>query len=206
MRVAKIVMLPVVCMLIFASGCVYDELASEVVVTEKVVVQFKEHRVSPDINSAVVCDRFRQRLLGILDDHGATLDDIVSITMVSGQYKVAKPAKDKSIDWTVAGDVTVARQDDPSGPVTEGPETFVNFTTQPLQPAKSTPIYADLNSAGVTVINNALEDLRNGGDPRLVLNMGSDNITPAPSPSNPLDFSWLAMVTFQVVIDMDKTE
>jgi hypothetical protein len=138
--------------------------------------------------------------LDALDDNGAKLSDIQSITMVAGEYKVAAPSG-ATHDWAVSGVVTMRRQDDPMGPVTEGPATFVNMTSQSLKAAKSKPVPADLNSAGVAIVNHALTDLKAGGDPRLVVEMVSDNIVPAPSPSDPLEFSWLAQVTFQVVIN-----
>ncbi len=186
-------------LLVLASGCVFDNLASEVVVTEKVIVQYKEFRESPSIGSAVVADTWRERLLDALDDHGAKLEDVKSITVVSGEYKVAAPSR-ASHDWTVSGRVTMRRQDNPSGPVTDGPATFVNMTSQSLMAAKGKAIPASLNSEGVAVVNRALSDLLTGGDPRLIVEMVSDNITPAPSPSDPLEFGWLAQVTFQAVV------
>lgn len=195
---------PVACILALASGCVYDSLSSQVVVTEKVNVQFKEYRESPSIGSVVVIDTFKERLMDVLEDNNAKLDDIQSITMVAGEYKVAAPSK-AAHDWTVTGRVTMRRQDNPIGPVTEGPATFVNLTSQSLWAAKGKPVPADLNAAGVTVVNNALKDLKNGGDPRLIVEMVSDTIVPAPSPSDPLEFSWLAQVTFQVVVNVKVT-
>lgn len=188
--------------LALASGCVYDSLSSQVVVTEKVNVQFAEYREIPSIGSTVVIDKFKERLMEALEDNNADLEDIQSITMVAGEYKVAAPSQ-ATHDWTVSGVVTMRRQDDPMGPVTEGPATFVNMTSQSLAAAKSKPVPAALNSAGVAVVNHALTDLKNGGDPRLVVEMVSDNIVPAPTPSDPLAFSWLAQVTFQVVINVD---
>jgi hypothetical protein len=191
--------IPVFCVLALSSGCVYEEMQTEMVVTERVNVQFDEYRESPDIGSAVVVDDFKMKLMGKLDEYGVELEDVMAITMVSGEYKVTKPAK--GADWTVTGEVTIKRQDDPSGPVTEGPEIFVNLTSQPLAAAKGMPVPADLNSAGVTVVNNALADLKMGGDPRLIVTMESDDITPAPSPSNPLEFKWMARIVFQIVIN-----
>lgn len=188
--------------LLMANGCVYDSLRSEVVVTEKVVVQYTEYRESPDIGSAVVADTWRQRLLDKLDDYGAKIEDVKSISVVSGEYKTTMPSK-AAHDWMVTGKVTVRRQDDPMGPVTAGPADFVNMTNQSLNAAKGKPIPASLNSAGVAVIDAALQDLLMGGNPRLIVEMVSDNVVPAPSPSDPLKFSWLAMVTFQAVVDVD---
>jgi len=190
----------VACLLALVSGCVYDSLSSQVVITEKVNVQFTEYRVSPSIGSVVVIDTFRDRLMDALKDNNAKLSDIQSITMVSGEYKVTKPSK-AAHDWTVSGVVTMRRQDDPMGPVT-GPATFVNMTNQSLKAAKGKPVPADLNSAGVAIVNGALADLKSGGNPRLIVEMISDSIVPAPSPSDPLEFGWMAQVTFQVVLNV----
>jgi len=200
--VFTVLALSVLGILVLASGCVYDSLSSQVVVTEKVNVQFKEYRESPSIGSVVVIDTFKERLMDALEENNADLEDIETITMVAGEYKVAAPSK-AAHDWTVSGVVTMRRQDDPMGPVTAGPATFVNMTSQSLWAAKGKPVPAALNSAGVAIVNTALADLKNGGDPRLIVEMVSDNIVPAPSPSDPLEFSWLAQVTFQVVIHVD---
>jgi hypothetical protein len=197
--------LSVASILAIASGCVYDSLSSQVVVTEKVNVQFAEYREVPSIGSVVVIDTFKERLMNILEENNAKLSDIQSITMVAGEYKVAAPSKALH-DWTVSGVVTMRRQDDPMGPVTAGPATFVNMTSQSLLGAKGKPVPADLNAAGVAIVNAALSDLKNGGDPRLIVEMVSDNIVPAPTASDPLAFSWLAQVTFQVVINVSVSK
>lgn len=200
--ILAVLALSVASVLLLANGCVYDNLRSEVVVTEKVVVQYDEYRESPSIGSAVVADTWRQRLLDKLEDFRADLEDVKSITVVAGEYKTTMPSKAPH-DWTITGKVTVRRQDDPMGPVTDGPADFVNLTSQSLWSAKGKPIPASLNSAGVALINRALDDLLEGGNPRLIVEMVSDNIVPAPSPSDPLKFNWLAMVTFQAVVDVD---
>lgn len=199
--ILKLLILPVFCILALSSGCVYDELATELVVTEKIIVGFDEYRESPEIGSAVVVDDFKMKLMAKLDEYDVDIEDVMAITMVSGEYKVTRPASGH--DWTVTGEVTIKRQDDPSGPVTEGPEIFVNLTAQPLSDAKGKPTMADLNSAGVGVVNNALADLLTGADPRLIVTMESDDVTPAPTPSDPLSFMWQARIVFQIVINMD---
>jgi hypothetical protein len=59
-----------------------------------------------------------------------------------------------------------------------------------------------LETPGVELINRALMALVDGEDPTLILTLDG-SVSPAPSPSNPLEFKWLACVTFQAVIDMD---
>lgn len=201
-KILLLSLLASVCALVLMSGCVYNDITGEVVLTEKICVNFSEYRESPTLESTVVSEKFRDRLFELLDKYDAELEDIVSIGVVGGSYKVAKPSM-SGHDWTITAAVTVKRQDDPMGPVTDGPATLMNTTVQPLYEAKAKPVPADLQAAGVAVINRALEDLKEGGDPRLILTLVGGNITPAPSPSDPLEFSWLACVTFQIVVDVD---
>lgn len=201
--VARLALLTAVCALVIGSGCIYDPSTGQVVITEKICVSFEEYRESPTLGSEVVSDKFRERILMRIAAYGATLEDIESITMVSGTYQVTKPAsKSYEHDWTITAAVDIHRQDDPSGPITDGPERFINMTSQSLKDAKGKPTYADLNSAGVELVNRALESLLEGGDPRLVMTLIPGGIVPAPSPSDPLTFKWNACVEFQAVVNV----
>jgi hypothetical protein len=201
--VARLALLTVLFALVIGSGCIYDASTGEVVITEKICVSLDEYRESNTLGSSVVSDKFRERILMRIAAYGATLDDIESIVMVSGTYQVTKPAsKQNEHDWTITAAVNISRQDDPMGPVTDGPALFVNETSQSLLDAKGKPTYADLNSAGVELVNRALEDLLDGADPRLVLTLIPGGIDPAPSPSDPLSFKWNACVEFQAVVNV----
>jgi hypothetical protein len=193
--------LPLACLVALASGCIYDSLHTRAVLCDKVVVNFTQNLTSPNLLSSAVSDQFRTKLLDALAAQHASLQDVESITMVSGAYKVAMPSK-ASHDWTITGTVTIARQDDPNGPVTEGPANFIDLLNQSLKVAQRMPVKANLDAAGVGIVNNALADLLNGVNPRLVITLQSSDITPAPSVSDPLMFGWLAEVTFQAVVHL----
>jgi len=186
--------------LVLAGGCVYEDMKSQMVVTDQVCVTLDEYRESGTLGSAVVIEDFADQVYAMLEKYNSKVKDIKSIGVVSGTYRVSRPSQ-AGHDWVVYSEVTVRRQDDPSGPVTDGPATFVNLTEQSLRTAQGGPIYADLNSDGVAVIERALDDLLTGAEPRLILGMSGGTITPPPSPSDPLSFSWRACVTFQVVIE-----
>jgi len=201
---ARLALLAALFTLVIGSGCIYDPSTGDVVVTEKICVSFEQDFYNADLGSSVVADEFRERILMRIAAYGATLDDIESITMMSGTYQVTKPASKKNEhDWTITAAVDISRQDDPSGPVTDGPERFVNMTSQSLMDAKGKPTYADLNSAGVELVNRALQSLLDGGDPRLVLTLIPGGIDPEPSMSDPCSFKWNACVEFQAVVHVD---
>lgn len=200
-RVASIVVvLPVLGILALAGGCVYDDMSSEMVVTEQVSVTLDEYRESGTLGSTVVVAEFADEVYKMLDKYDSKIKDIKSINVVSGTYRVARPST-AAHDWVITSPVTVRRQDDPSGPITDGPATFVNMTSQSLRAAQGAPVYADLSSAGVALIKRALDDLLLGQDPRLILQMEGGTIVPEPTPDDPLSFSWRTTVTFQVVIN-----
>jgi len=199
----KILILSAISALALMSGCIYDPTSGTVVVTDKVVVKFEEYREIPTIGSAVVADDFKERLMNALDRQHVKLEDVQTISMVSGAYGVTKPSM-AGHDWVITGTVTMKRQDVPMGPVTDGPANFIDMFNQSLKMAKGKPVVASLNSAGVDVVNRALTDVLQGADPRLIITMESSSIVPAPSPSDPLAFDWMAEVTFQAVVKVNR--
>ncbi len=199
----KVLVLPVVGLLALASGCVYENMSSEMVVTEKISVQLDEYRTSGTLGSAVVAEDFAADVYKILAKYDTSIKEVKSINVVSGTYQVLRPSL-AAHDWVVTSAVTIKRQDDPSGPVTAGPAVFVDLTEQSLKEAQGKAVPADLNSAGVDLVNQALSGLLAGQMPRLILTMDGGTIAPVPSVVDPLSFSWRATVTFQVVIDKNK--
>jgi hypothetical protein len=198
------ILVPVVCVTVVAlmSSCIIDPRTGTIVVTERVVHELEENLDEPTVGSRAVCDDFKEKVEAILEKYDCELADIKDISMVCGAYKVVN-CPSGGHDWTIKSKVTVRRQDDPNGPVTDGPEVFVNMTTQSLKKAKNKWIPADLREKGVRVIDRALDDLVEGVDPTLILEMVCDTITPPPSPSDPLIFTWRAEVTFQVVLKLN---
>ena len=193
--------LPLACLIVLASGCIYDLHKSQVVLNEKVVVQFQQNLTSPNVGSSVVADKFKERLMDALAAQHASLEDVETITMMAGSYKVSMASK-AGHDWVITGTVTMARQDDPNSPPTEGPANFIDLFNQSLNAAKTKPVKANLDAAGVGIVNNALADLLKGINPRLVITLQSSNIVPAPTVADPLVFAWIAEVTFQAVVDV----
>ncbi len=185
-----------VCLTAVTTSCIYDPQSGQVVVKETICVNMTQHEEDGDISSRAVCDKFRERLLERIEDHGATLADISEISVVSATFKLIK--LDGDHDWTVTADVYVTRAD-----VSDGPELLVSFDNESIQGYKGKPTNADLNGAGVALLNRALDDLLGGADPQVRVELMGESITPEPSPSDPLDFRWLACVEFQAVIDVD---
>lgn len=196
---AKLLVLAVLGVLVVSSGCVYQ--GTDIVVTEKVCVNFDQTITSGTLSTYAVTDQFKEALFAALEENNLTLDDVKSIHMVSGTFKTMAVSGANKHDWHITADILIGRQDDPQGPYTDGPEAFTSFTDQSLQALKGSPTDAQLNAAGVAVVNNALEALRTGEDPRLVLTVDNGTVTPTPSVSDPMEFKLKTCVTFQAVLD-----
>jgi hypothetical protein len=184
------------------TGCILDE-ETEVVLTEKFCVNFDERQEEPTLRSEVVCDQFRVQIEAYLEDNEIDPEDIISVGIVSATYHVSRISgkKGPAHDWIISGFVSAKRQDDPDGPIDDGPATFVDFTEQSLKDAQGKPTPANLNGDGVAVIDRALEALIIGGeDPRIVLTLENSDVVPTPTPEDAMDFKWRACVTLQTVV------
>jgi hypothetical protein len=195
---ARLLVIAVLGVMIAMVGCVYE--GTEVVVTEIVCVNLDQTITTGSFSTFAVCDLFKQRLMAKLDESGYELDDVQSVHMVSATFKVmALDPKDH--DWKLTGDISIGRMDDPNGSYTDGPEFLTSFNNTSLKSLKGAPTNAQLNADGVEVINNALDALRSGEDPRLVLVVDNATIMPTPSSSDPMEFKLLTCVKFQAVVD-----
>lgn len=190
---ARLLVIAVLGGLLASAGCVVDN--SDLVITDKVCVDIDEVQTDGSFSTFVVVDDFKDALNKKLAQYGKSSKDVKSIHMVSGTFKSVKV---EAHDWTVSAVVNIARQDDPNGAYTDGPAPLVEFTDQSLKGLKGQP--ADLDAAGVAVVNNALASLISGGDPRLVMIVENESVTPTPTTGDPMAFTTTACVSFQVVI------
>ncbi len=201
---ARLLVIAALGLVIATGGCVYN--GTDLVVTETVCVNFDQTITTGSFSTFVVSDKFKERLMSKLTEHGKTLEDIKSIHMVNGTFKTMAVTGNKKHDWRITADVSIGRRDDPGAPYTDGPASFVSFQNQSLQALKGSPTDAQLNSAGVQVVNRALASLVNGENPRLVLVVDNETVTPTPSVSDPMDFKLLTCVKFQVIVDMGASQ
>ena len=194
---ARLLVIAVLGGLLASAGCVVDN--SDLVITDKVCVDIEEVQNDGSFSTFVVVDDFKDALNKKLAQYGKSHKDVKSIHMVSGSFKSVKV---EAHDWNVSAVVNIARQDDPNGAYTDGPAPLVQFDDQSLKALKGQP--ADLDAAGVAVVNHALSSLLSGGNPRLVMIVENESVSPTPSSSDPMAFKTTACVAFQVVIGKSK--
>jgi len=181
------------------SGCFYDH--GDMVLNETVCVTFDQEITTGEFSTFVVCDQFKDELVAELTKNGRDLEDVKSIHMVSGTYKTQAIHPH---DWKVTARVYIARQDDPSATdYQDGPALFTDFHDQSLKKLQGSPKDAHLDSDGVELVDRALDSLLDGEDPRLVLVLENDSVSPEPSQDEPMSFKLKTCVRFQAILKGD---
>jgi len=196
---ARLLVIAVAGGLLASAGCVYD--GTDLVITENVCVNLDEYQTTGNFGTFVVADVFKERFEQKLRENGKSAKDVKAIHMVSATFKAMDV---KPHDWTVTANIDIARQDVEEGAYEDGPAPFVTFSNQSLNGLTGAPNEAQMNAAGVALVNRALESLVDGEDPRLVMLVKNESVTPTPSTSDPMQFRMLACVKFQVVVDAGK--
>jgi hypothetical protein len=192
-RFLSLLLAAIVCLTAVTTSCIYDPQSGEVVVTEKICVNKTQYETDGSISSRAVYDEFRERLIDRIHSYGATLEDIEDISVVSATCKLVKNSGDH--DWTLTYDVYVKRAD-----VADGPAMLVSAENASLDGFQGKPTEANLHGDGVALIDRALDDLLEGADPQVWVEMQNESIVPEPTESDPLDFRWLVCVEFQAVV------
>jgi hypothetical protein len=199
---ARIALVPAICLLVFANSCqLGDPLdanfakgGNQLVFKDKYCVQFDEVRTSVPFATEVVSDQFATQVLASLAQAGLTADDIKSMRMTGGS--VALKGKLSGHDWEITSRVDVKRQDGvfPFEPL-------VHEETVLLKGLKGKGLKVSLNQEGVNFVDEALADLINGGNPVLLVKMVGTNVVPAPSPQDPMIFTWQACIEVQAELN-----
>lgn len=181
------------------TSCVFKN--GDLVLNETVCVNLDEVQTTGEFSTFVVVDKFKDVLERKLKENGRGKRDVKSIHMVSATFKTMAV---KPHDWNVNAEIDIARQDVPNGPYEDGPAPFVVFEDQSLKALKGRPTDADMLADGVALVDRALESLLDEEDPRLVLLVENDSVTPTPSPSDPMEFKVLVCVKFQMIVDLGR--
>jgi hypothetical protein len=179
------------------TSCVFRD--GDLVINEKVCVNLDEFQTTGTFSTFAVADKFKDVLERKLAQHNKGKKDVKSIHMVSATFKTTQV---KPHDWNVDAEIQIARQDDPNGAYDDGPAPLVVFEDQSLKELRGRPTDADLLVEGVDLVDRALESLLVDEDPRLILLVENETVTPTPSEADPMRFKCLVCVKFQFVIDL----
>jgi len=183
------------CVLAVGPGCVLEDKVVEIVLKGQTCVEFPEYHESAEWNTPLSLD-YADSIRKILRDNDIDMDKITDATLVSASYWVTVNDNDTH-DWSISGYITLQRD---GGDV----RRIVRYTDQSLDAAYLTPTDAELDAAGVAIFNGALDDfIANKDNPSypiaLTFTTENDAVTPGPTPSDPLNFTWKACLTIHVV-------
>jgi hypothetical protein len=193
-----------VVLLLSASGCkVIDPTdanfhKSKLVLYDHFCVQFDENRTTGTFASEVVCDQFATMINEWLDGKGVDREDIKQIYMSGGKIKEGDPYEGDH-RWEVTSAVNIWRTDIDDGPA----QLLRNQTVRIPRSIDGHGYTPRFRMKGVKLVDRALQDLVDGGNPALMVQMVYTDVDPEPSDADPLVFSWQACI--EVVAVVQKT-
>jgi hypothetical protein len=175
-------------------GCVLEDKVVELVLKGQTCVKWTEYHESAEWNTPLVLD-YADSIRKILEDNDIDIDKIKDASLVSVAYWVTENNNDAH-DWEISGFITVQRD---AGAV----KRIVKYTSQSLDAAYLTPTDAELDAAGVAIINGAFDAFLANPYSPIVLTFTTENdaVTPEPTPSDPLDFKWQACMKIHLVYE-----
>jgi hypothetical protein len=188
---AKLGLCILACMILAGSGCILEEKVVDIVLTGETCAEFEEDHASGDFSSESVL-AYGQEINEILEDNDLDRSDISSATVMGGSYEVTDFSH--THDWIVSGSILVERVD-----IADGPDTLLGYTSQSVSEALGTQIWAELESDGVRLLDDALLDFLNGGMPVLKFTVANAATTPEPDGSNRIVFDWKTCIALHII-------
>ena len=187
---ARLLVIAALGVLLATAGCIMNQ--SDLVVTDEISVNVSDHETTGTFSTFTVVDDFKDQLEKALAKAGKKTTDVKSIHMIGATFKAIAVSPQ---DTRATADITIGRQD-----VSDGPAAFVHFNNTLLKSLQGKPTDAQMDAAGVALVDRALAALLGGADPTLVLTVNNETVTPTPSAGSPLDFTVRVAVRFQAVV------
>jgi hypothetical protein len=172
------------------AGCLEDKVL-DIVLTSETYADFSQNETSSSWNEPAVVD-MGQEIRDILEDNGYDLSDLTAAHVTSVHYGATSFSQ--AHDWQISGAITVTYNGNT--------QTILNYTSESVQGALGKKLPATLESAGVDLINTALQDFLDGQPTvQLTFTIENGSTTPVPSVSDPMIFDWRAWLAIQVILD-----
>ncbi|MDH3215847.1 MAG: hypothetical protein OEN01_06080 [Candidatus Krumholzibacteria bacterium] len=192
-RMGLILLLTVV---VGANGCLEDKVI-QIVLTDETFVDFTEFHTSANWTTPLTLN-YGDSIRQILEDNEISEEDsLVSARLVSAFYGTLELIR--GTDREISGQITVQRTDI-SGPA----QPIIDYSSVSLPGVLNQKILADLNAAGVALLDQALADFIDGANPILEFRVENGSVTPTPpTVQDPLEFTWRAWLNIQVIIQSE---
>ena len=201
----KVALIPAVVLLVFASGCnlTNDTPSSanlsgdKIVLYETFCVEFDTYQTGVPFVDPPISPLYAEEINAWLDANNVDRNDITHIFQSGGRILDCDPPSSPAHDWDITSKVTIRRED-----IADGPKTYVRTMTVTVpDDLEYRGVYPRFGYYGVQLVNRALWDLVEGGDPVLWVEMVGTDVDPEPSEADPLTFCWQACVKIVVVVE-----
>jgi hypothetical protein len=146
-------------MLLATAGCITSQ--SDLVITDVISANIDEHETTGTFSTFTVVSDFKDQLEKALAKSGKKTTDVKSIHMIGATFSTMAVSPK---DATATANIDISRQD-----VSDGPAAFVSFNNTAFKSLTGKPTDAQMDAAGVALVDRALAALLAGGDPTLVL-------------------------------------
>lgn len=170
------------------SGC-FEEKVLDLVVTGETYTDFSQDETSGEWGVSAILD-VGEQVRDVLQENGYTDDVVKSARITSMHYGVT--SFNHTHDWMITGDITVAYEGRTA--------TILKYTSQSVQAALGKKISAPLESAGVDLVNQALQDFADGEDPVITFIIENGATTPEPVDGDPITFDWRSWLAIQIIL------
>ena len=177
-------------------GCLEDR-ETEIVLNDENCEPFDEVRTNENYSTPYTLVIYEE-IDELLADNDLSREQIIDAFLVSGAYTIT--AFEHDHPWDVGGVITVQRVGGINPPVVL--LDYNDYITV-NDAAVGVKTYVTLETEGVAVIDQALDDFINGQDPELIFTITSGDIDPDPSVADAMEFSWEFCLYIQVITALD---
>lgn len=182
-----------VCLLALAvTGCL-EEKVVEIVVTDETSAEWPQDEDAINFTETAVIN-YGDEVDQILKDNGYSRSEIKEARVIAAYYGVT--AYDDTENWMIGGKIVVRRTNPASGD-----QTLIEYTDVSVPGSLGKKVHANLSSAGVDILNDALADFIAGENPELEFEVQNDEVSPAPDSVNRMVFTWKAWLKVQVIVE-----
>jgi hypothetical protein len=180
------------------STCIMENRTMDLVVTNEACGTINVNETSESTEflwtDVFLADQINQAL----EDNDLKSEEIVTVRVMSASYGVTAFTHPYPVshDWTISGEITVERVD-----IADGPGTLLAYASRSVEGALGKSYPAALDTAGVGIVNRALDDYLDGVTPPPVLRirMNYTSVDPTPTGPDPIVFDWQTCLKMHIV-------
>jgi hypothetical protein len=181
-------------MTVFGTSCILEDKVVQIVYTGRTSAEFSENSESVNWTTIAVVD-YATQIDDILDDNDISREGLESAILVSASYGVT--SYQQAENWEITGAILVDRRD-----INIAQDTIVTYSNVNVPDALGRRIPAQLHPAGVDIMNQALTQYIAGThNPVLEFTVVNGDVSPDPTPANPIVFDWKAWLVIHVILE-----